>query len=431
MQDTKPKVSIVLPALNVGKYIRQCIESVLAQTLQDIEVICVDAGSTDGTLETIQEFVQKDPRVSLIKSEKKSYGYQMNIGFAAAHGEYLGIVETDDYADPDMFEKLYSRAVENDLDVVKSGFYFYYSKNGEKSIPNPIVSDTMANFTFCPMTYFESKREMVEFFNIKPTIWSAIYKAAFIRENNILFNETPGASYQDCSFNFKVWTCAKRVQLVQECYLHYRQDNEGSSVNSPGKVYCICDEYNEIERFLREERPADQGKLIPLMVRLKFDSYTWNYMRLAPQQQSEFIMRFHTDFYRHEADGQLQKEYFEYYKWNNAWEIINDPMQYHAHMLIARSESDYQGGNAFFERRINRTSKVLKKKGAQNSKTLSPEEYARIETEKRRSARNFKINNIKPAILRKAVRAFYITKDHGIKYTWYIVKAKIMRRTQK
>jgi glycosyltransferase involved in cell wall biosynthesis len=66
----------------------------------------VDAGSTDGTLEILQEYAAKDSRISIINSEKKSYGYQMNLGFDAAKGEYLGIVETDDFADPDMFEKL-------------------------------------------------------------------------------------------------------------------------------------------------------------------------------------------------------------------------------------------------------------------------------------------------------------------------------------
>ena len=91
---------------------------------------------------------------------------------------------------------------------------------------------------------------MVEFFNIKPTIWSAIYRKDFIRENNIRFNETPGASFQDASFNFKVMALAKRVQLIRDAFLHYRQDNENSSVNSPGKVFCVCDEYEEMQRFL-------------------------------------------------------------------------------------------------------------------------------------------------------------------------------------
>lgn len=102
--------------------------------------------------------------------------------------------------------------------------------------------------------------EMVEFFNLKPTIWSAIYRKDFIRENKIRFNETPGASFQDTSFSFKVMCLAKRVQLLQEAYLHYRQDNENSSVNSPKKVFCVCDEYEEMHKFL-ETNPLHRGVL--------------------------------------------------------------------------------------------------------------------------------------------------------------------------
>lgn len=82
----QPKVSIILPSLNVASYIRECLESVTRQTLKDIEIICVDSGSTDGTLEVIREFEAKDPRVKVIVSDKKSYGRQMNLGFDAATG---------------------------------------------------------------------------------------------------------------------------------------------------------------------------------------------------------------------------------------------------------------------------------------------------------------------------------------------------------
>ena len=159
-----PKVSIVMPSLNVEKYIRQCMESVLKQTLEDIEIICVDAGSTDGTLEILEEYAHTDPRIQLMHSDKKSYGYQVNLGFDIACGEYLGIIETDDYADLEMFEVLYHIAKENDLDVVKSGFYYYYSVGEEKNIPNPIASNTMSRWIFCPSTDFRSKRELVDFF---------------------------------------------------------------------------------------------------------------------------------------------------------------------------------------------------------------------------------------------------------------------------
>ena len=126
-----PKVSIVIPVYNVEKYLRQCLDSVVNQTLQDIEIICVNDGSKDSSLQIMHEYQAKDPRIKIIDKENSGYGASMNRGFDAATGEYLGIVESDDYAEPDMFEKLYAVAKADDLDVVKSGFFYYYSKPEE------------------------------------------------------------------------------------------------------------------------------------------------------------------------------------------------------------------------------------------------------------------------------------------------------------
>ena len=102
-----PKISIIMPALNVGAYIRECLHSVIEQTLEDIEIIVVDAGSTDGTLEIINEFALVDKRIQVVHSKIKSYGYQLNLGFSLAKADYIGIVETDDYIMKDMYECLY------------------------------------------------------------------------------------------------------------------------------------------------------------------------------------------------------------------------------------------------------------------------------------------------------------------------------------
>ncbi|MCR2065245.1 glycosyltransferase family 2 protein, partial [Campylobacter helveticus] len=91
------KVSVIIPSLNSINYYDECIKSVINQSLKEIEIICVDANSTDGTLELIKKYQAQDERIKLIISDKKSYGYQMNLGIAAASGEYVGIVESDDY----------------------------------------------------------------------------------------------------------------------------------------------------------------------------------------------------------------------------------------------------------------------------------------------------------------------------------------------
>lgn len=322
------KVSIVVPIYNVEKYLRQCLDSVVNQTLKDIEVICVNDGSKDSSLDIIMEYVNKDPRVKVIDKENSGYGHSMNCGFDMASGEYIGIVESDDYCELDMFEKLYNCAKENDLDACKSGFFYYFSIPEERNTPAPIASEIMCKKVFCPTTDFKSLREQIEFFNIKPTIWSAIYKKDFIRENNIRFNETPGASFQDASFNFKVWALAKRVKLLEECFLHYRQDNENSSVNSSGKVFCVCDEYHEMERFLNEH-PELKGRLDIVKNALKYNTYIWNYERLNEEKAREFLLVASEEFKRDMLAGVCEKSAYPWYKWNNLNFIIDNPEQFH------------------------------------------------------------------------------------------------------
>ena len=101
-------VSVILPSLNVARYIRECIDSVRNQTMQQIEILCVDAGSTDGTLEILEKYVAVDARIRIINSDQKSYGHQVNLGIEAARGQYIGIVETDDFIDTVMYQNLYS-----------------------------------------------------------------------------------------------------------------------------------------------------------------------------------------------------------------------------------------------------------------------------------------------------------------------------------
>ena len=331
------KVSVVVPIYNVERYLRQCLDSIVGQTLRDIEIICVNDGSKDSSLEIMKEYAAKDSRGKIIDKQNSGYGNSMNRGFDMAEGEYIGIVESDDYADPEMFERLYTVAKENNLDVAKAGFYYYFSRPEESNTPAPIASETMCARVFQPTRDFKSKREMADFFNIKPTIWSAIYRRDFIRERGIRFNETPGASYQDLSFTFKVWSLAERVKLLPDCFLHYRQDNEQSSVNSPGKVYCVYDEYCEISRFL-DEHPTLKGKLEGVKNRLKYDSYMWNYERLSPELRLEFIRFASDDLAKDMQSGICERELYPWYKWNTLNLIIEDWEKFHA-----RREAEREG----------------------------------------------------------------------------------------
>lgn len=119
---TTPKISVLVPCYNVAHFVAECLMSLKVQTLNDIEVICLNDGSTDNTLALIRETVADDPRFRIVDKPNSGYGATMNLGLKMARGEYIGIVESDDFVEKTMFEKLYSVAVEHELDIARCCF---------------------------------------------------------------------------------------------------------------------------------------------------------------------------------------------------------------------------------------------------------------------------------------------------------------------
>lgn len=310
----QPSVSILVPCYNVEKYLNQCLDSIVNQTLKDIEIICINDGSTDSTLDIIKSYADKDKRVKIIDKPNEGYGKSMNRGLDAATGEYVGIVESDDWVDTDMFKKLYDIASKNDADIVKSDFYEYTTTDGEKNVKKNLLPEWDLNRIITP-------RKNISIFFTQPSIWSAIYKREFLNNNNIRFLESPGASYQDLGFSFKVWLMADRVYLTPDAYLHYRCDNENSSVKSASKVFCVCDEWNEVERYISQQKKYYKSahKLIP---HIKWGNYTWNLNRLYGDAQRDFQKQFTREYDAHIKNGNFTCEFFDNREWTHRLRII-------------------------------------------------------------------------------------------------------------
>ncbi len=285
-KNTQPLVSVIAPIYNVEKYLRQCITSILNQTLKDLEIILINDGSTDSSLDIIREYASADPRIIVVDKPNSGYGHSMNIGLSKATGKYVGIVESDDWIEPDMFEVLYRLSEKDGLDVSRSEFFFYDTENGEHNR----ISET----SYVPHDRVLAPCDENSVFMQQPSIWANLYLRSFLEENNIRFLETPGASYQDTSFSFKVYACASRFEMIGRAFYHYRIDGGSSSFQNTTKVYCVCDEYDEIWRFVREHGLYEKYRyLIPQM---QYRGYKWNYQRLAQPYCDEFFVRWQEDF---------------------------------------------------------------------------------------------------------------------------------------
>lgn len=296
-----PKVSIIVPVYNVEQYLHECLESIVNQTLQDIEIICINDGSTDNSLKILEQYAQKDPRIQIIDKPNAGYGNSMNLGFAAAKGEYIGIVESDDFIDKNMFEELYSLAKTGDCDIVKSDWYNYFTKT-KTGTKNGRVCDYNSAIT--------NVKEHPEMLCIQPSIWSAIYRRDFVKNTGVKFLETAGASYQDTSVSFKLFCLAERILFTNKAYLSYRQDNANSSINNSSKALVICKEFEEIDRFLEENKVIKDAVLTQKLI-AQYKAYRWTIKRVAHQHRKEFIHRISEEFNRYRKQNDITPEALE------------------------------------------------------------------------------------------------------------------------
>ena len=248
-----PKATLILPSLNVGGYIEECLESVRRQSLEDIEILCIDAGSTDGTYEILREHAGADSRIRLIRSQVRSYGYQVNLGFSMARGEYVGIVETDDSIEPDMYETLCRVATEEGLDYAKGGFYTMATPcEGERYLLEHPLPDTGRLLSH---TYYTDSPLSPDVY-----IWNGVYRREFLERNRIRLNESPGAAFQDCGLRYLTDMNLERGMFIDRLLYRYRRDNAASSTYDPRFARFNLQECRYIRARMDEQGMRDRAR---------------------------------------------------------------------------------------------------------------------------------------------------------------------------
>ena len=313
------KVSVVTPVYNVETYLPECLESLRRQRLRGIEFICVNDGSTDGSLAILQDYARRDPRFVVIDKPNSGYGATMNVGVSRARGEYIGIVESDDFASPDMFKRLYRFASKNDCDIVKCNFYEHDS-SGDR------LQEVFRGY---PYKKVFDVHEDSDVMRVLPAIWAAVYRKDMLDRYGIRFNETPGASFQDTSFVQRCWMASRRVAILPEGYLHYRVDRTDSSVKSDKKIFEVCGEYEVTESFMRED-PERVRTFGPLLQVLKLGTYRWNYNRISNDWHEAFAERWAQEMRAAQQEGLLEQRLFDEADWTLIQELMADPKAFAA-----------------------------------------------------------------------------------------------------
>lgn len=229
-----PKISVIIPCYNVEKYLRECLDSVVNQTLKDIEIICVNDGSTDGTQKILEEYAKKDSRIFVINQENSGVSVARNNGIKQVHGKCVMFLDSDDYLDIRACEFAYEKIVENNSDICS--FLCAKMNNGVKQF---IAGETEF------FTKYENKTidtELIEHFLI--SAYCKLIKSDFLKKNKIFFPEGIKTG-EDSIFNLICLYFKPRYVFLNKELYYYNIDVESSATNSG-----VSTMYNDIKGYL-------------------------------------------------------------------------------------------------------------------------------------------------------------------------------------
>lgn len=278
---SRPKVSIILPVYNVAPYLRQSLDSIIAQTLKEIEIICVDDGSTDDSGKILDEYQAKDRRIKVLHKKNAGTGAARNDGLRMATGECIGFVDPDDWILPNMYERLYGILQEKKLDIVMftpdvyndktkkhEGFLYFQDSNFPSFLDNKIFNkDDISPFSY-PMC-----------------VWNKLYTKKLFDDNNIDFAE--GLDFEDHKCIFKTLFTAKRIYFIREKLYVYRHSREGSILSdNDTRMFDHIKIYDVVENVLKETGNWEKFRLD--FLRYKVHNILYYYTMIKPQYKKDY-----------------------------------------------------------------------------------------------------------------------------------------------
>lgn len=275
----QPKISIIVPVYNVERYLERCINSLVGQTLEEIEILLVDDGSTDRSPELCEKAAAADKRIKVLRKKNEGAGLARNAALKVATGEYIGFVDSDDYVAPDMFESLLKKAEQYGSDLVLSGVLFVdgnmFSEAGDSERRDFFDGDTQFETTealrelrmgivgAAPGDPADSKYGM--------SIWKNLFRRDVILENNIEFQSEREMLSEDALFMVDYIGCIKKATGIREAYYYYCRN--GSSISKSYKK----DRFEKSLVFMREVENRFSKDMEPEMFRMYTDRF-WQAM---------------------------------------------------------------------------------------------------------------------------------------------------------
>ena len=218
-----PKVSVVVPVYNVEKYLKRCLNSLVNQTLKDIEIVIIDDGSTDNSPNICDEYAKQDQRIKVIHKDNQGLGFARNTGLKEVSGEYVGFVDSDDFVEVDTYEKLYTLAKKENVDMITCNYFSFNSTNKEKQrvctiSDNKIVLGEDLKKLACQLVGKDPRKNEDD---IGMSVWKNLYSTKFLKENNYNFCSEREFVSEDAIFDLSVVTNMNKVLLITDSFYSY------------------------------------------------------------------------------------------------------------------------------------------------------------------------------------------------------------------
>ena len=247
----KCKVSVIVPIYNTQEFLGECLDSIIGQTYKNIEVICVDDGSTDSSPKIIDSYMKRDDRIIKIEKNHTNAGDSRNMGIDVAKGDYLLFLDSDDFVNCNLVKKLVEHIDNNESDIVVYKYKLF--DNVTKSLESEEFG--YENIDQSQVALLDIKQKRFEFTNI--AVWNKIYRAKFIQSNNIKFKSQ--VAINDLFFSWSALVLATRISVCDIIGVYYRKNRDtsiSSNIEMVGR--CLVNAFTEINTFIIENNKWEE-----------------------------------------------------------------------------------------------------------------------------------------------------------------------------
>ncbi len=282
------KISVIVPVYNVEKFLKKCLHSIISQTFRDIEIICVNDGSTDASRKILEEYKNKDSRIKIVNKKNGGLSSARNAGMKAAKGEFCSFIDSDDWIDETMLEKLYNNITELNTDISICAVHQFDETKQMIDDSNPYYTLGYFDSSFDnrAFSYKDTKSFIMD---VCVMAWNKLYRKSFIEECSARFPD--GLIFEDGPFFFSLFFKGAKVSVIRDFLYYYRINRAGSIVRNPGENFLdIIDIVNLMLEQIKDLPDFDDIKYE--FFQKKADDIIYRYELLPIKLKNKFSKKF-------------------------------------------------------------------------------------------------------------------------------------------